>query len=63
LAIAAPDLSADRLYVTAVFAALALAGTLLGARTASRAHPEVLRRVFGMLVLVVGVYTGVVAFV
>ena len=63
LAIAAPDLSTDQLYGTAVFAALALVGTLLGARTASRAHPEVLRRVFGMLVLGVGVYTGVVAFV
>ena len=63
LAIAAPDLSTDHLYGTAVFAALALVGTLLGARTASRVHPEVLRRVFGVLVLGVGVYTGVVAFV
>lgn len=57
------DLDAGRMLVTGVFAALALIGTLVGARTASRARPEVLRRVFGFLVLGVGVYTGIVAFV
>jgi uncharacterized membrane protein YfcA len=63
LTTAAADLDSGRMLVTAVFAALALIGTLLGARTASRARPEVLRRVFGCLVLGVGVYTGIVAFV
>jgi len=44
--------------VTAIFAGLALLGTLAGARTASRARPEMLRRAFGGLILAVGVYTG-----
>lgn len=45
--------------MTAAFAALALAGTLAGAATASRTRPDVLRRVFGLLILLgVGVYTG-----
>ncbi len=61
LATAAADLDSGRMLVTRVFAALALIGTLVGARTAARARPEVLRRVFGFLVLGVGVYTGVVA--
>jgi uncharacterized membrane protein YfcA len=52
------DLGPDRLVVTAVFALLALVGTLAGVRTARRAPPEALRRVFGALVLAVGVYTG-----
>ncbi len=63
LTTAAADLDAGRMLVTAVFAALALIGTLVGARTASRARPEVLRRVFGFLVLGVGIYTGIAAFV
>jgi uncharacterized protein len=46
-----------------ILPALALTGTLIGARTASRARPDVLRRVFGLLVHGVGVYTGAVAFV
>jgi uncharacterized membrane protein YfcA len=49
------------MIVTTVFAALALAGTLVGARTASHVRPDVLRRVFGLLVLTVGLYTGAVA--
>src|SRR5262249_57965608 len=61
LTTAAAALDADRMLVTAVFAALALIGTLIGARTASRARPDVLRRVFGVLVLGVGVYTGAAA--
>jgi len=61
LTTAAADLNSDRMLVTAIFAALALIGTLAGARTASRARPEVLRRLFGFLVLGVGVYTGVAA--
>lgn len=63
LTTAAAALDADRMLVTAVFAALALAGTLIGARTASRARPDVLRRAFGLLVIAVGVYTGAVALV
>jgi len=63
LTTAAAGLAADRALVTAVFAALALAGTLVGARTASRARPELLRRAFGVLVLGVGVYTGAAAVV
>ncbi len=63
LTTAAADLDSGRMFVTAVFAALALIGTLVGARTASRARPEVLRRVFGCLVLGVGLYTGIAAFV
>lgn len=63
LTTAAVDLSSDRLLVTAIFAILALAGTLVGARTAARARPEVLRRAFGLLVVGVGVYTGAVALV
>jgi uncharacterized membrane protein YfcA len=58
LTTAAVALDADRMLVTAVFAVLALAGTLLGARTASRARPEVLRRAFGVLVVGVGLYSG-----
>jgi uncharacterized protein len=61
LTTASVALDADRLIVTTIFAALALAGTLIGARTASRARPEVLRRVFGLLVVAVGLYTGTVA--
>ncbi len=61
LTTAAAELDSHRMLVTAVFTALALIGTLVGARTASRARPEVLRRVFGALVLGVGLYTGVVA--
>lgn len=60
---AAMVLDGDRMLVTAVFAVLALTGTLVGARTASRARPDVLRGVFGLLVLGVGVYTGAVALV
>jgi uncharacterized membrane protein YfcA len=56
-------MAAFSMVVTAVVAALALVGTLVGVRTATRARPEVLRRVFGLLVLGVGVYTGAVAFV
>jgi uncharacterized membrane protein YfcA len=63
LTTAAVVLEPDRVLVTAVFAVLALVGTLVGARTASRARPDVLRRVFGLLVLAVGVYTGAVALV
>jgi uncharacterized membrane protein YfcA len=63
LVTAAAELNQASMVVTAVFAVLALVGTLVGARTASRARPEVLRRVFGSLVLGVGVYTGAVAFV
>ena len=63
LTTAAADLDAGRMIVTTAFATLALIGTLVGARTASRARPDVLRRVFGCLVLGVGVYTGVVAFI
>jgi uncharacterized membrane protein YfcA len=63
LTTAAAELTADRMLVTAVFAALALTGTLVGARTASRARPEVLRRAFGVLVLGVGLYTGAAALV
>jgi uncharacterized membrane protein YfcA len=63
LTTAATVLDADRMLVTAVFAVLALMGTLIGARTASRARPDVLRRVFALLVLGVGVYTGAVALV
>jgi len=59
----AAGLDPTRLAVTTVFAALALIGTLLGARTASRARPEALRRAFGVLVLAVGLYTGVAALV
>ena len=61
LVTAAAALDADRMLVTVVFAVLAVTGTLVGARTASRARPEVLRRVFGLLVLGVGVYTGAAA--
>ena len=61
LASATVSLDANRMMVTTVFATLALAGTLIGARTASRARPEVLRRVFGLLVVAVGLYTGTVA--
>jgi uncharacterized membrane protein YfcA len=60
---AAADLDSGRILVTVVFAALALVGTLAGAATASRARPDVLRRAFGVLVLSVGVYTGVAALV
>jgi uncharacterized membrane protein YfcA len=63
LTTAAATLHGDRMLAIALFAALALAGTLIGARTASRARPEVLRRVFGVLVVAVGVYTGAVALV
>ena len=63
LTTAATDLDSHRMLVIAVFAALALIGTLVGAHITSRARPEVLRRVFGLLVLGVGVYTGVVALV
>jgi uncharacterized membrane protein YfcA len=63
LTTAAAVLDPDRMLVTGVFAVLALMGTLIGARTASRARPDVLRRVFGLLVLGVGVYTGAVALV
>jgi uncharacterized membrane protein YfcA len=63
LATAAAALDPASMVVTAVFAALAVVGTLVGARTASRARPDVLRRAFGLLVLGVGVYTGAVAFV
>lgn len=63
LTTAAVELTSDRMLVTAVFAALALVGTLVGARTTSRARPEVLQRVFGLLVLGVGLYTGAVALV
>jgi uncharacterized membrane protein YfcA len=63
LTTAAPAFDPERMLVTAVFAGLALTGTLIGARTAPRARPEVLRRVFGLLVLGVGVYTGAVALV
>jgi uncharacterized membrane protein YfcA len=58
LTTAAADLTAERMPVTAVFAALALVGTLAGARTASRARPEALRRAFGVLVLAAGAYAG-----
>ena len=61
LTTASVALDADRMIVTTVFAALARAGTLIGARTASRARPDVLRRAFGLLVLAVGVYTGAAA--
>jgi uncharacterized membrane protein YfcA len=61
LTAAAGDLDPPRMLVTAVFAALTLAGTLVGARTASRTRPEVLRRAFGLLVLGVGLYTGATA--
>jgi uncharacterized membrane protein YfcA len=54
-------LDAHRMIVTTVFTALALAGMLIGARTASRARPDVLRRVFGVLVIAVGLYTGAIA--
>jgi uncharacterized membrane protein YfcA len=63
LATAAATLAPGHILVTAVFAGFALVGTLAGARTASRAHPDVLRRAFGVLVLGVGVYTGAAAFV
>jgi uncharacterized membrane protein YfcA len=63
LATAAAELSADRVPVIALFAALALIGTLVGARTSSRARPELLRRAFGGLVLGVGLYTGAAALV
>jgi len=58
LAAAATALEPAHAGVTAVFAGLALLGTLAGARTASRARPEMLRRAFGLLVVAVGVYTG-----
>lgn len=58
LTTAAGSLTAEQWPATALFAALALAGALAGARTASRARPELLRRAFGLLVLGVGVYTG-----
>jgi uncharacterized membrane protein YfcA len=61
LTTASVALDADHMIVTTVFAALALAGTLVGARTASHVRPDVLRRVFGLLVLTVGLYTGAVA--
>jgi len=63
LTTAAAGLAADRVVVTAVFAALALASTLVGARMASRARPELLRRAFGLLVVGVGLYTGAAAIV
>lgn len=63
LTTAAAALDTGGMLVTAVFAALALVGTLAGARTASRTRPDVLRRVFGVLVLAVGVYTGAAALV
>ncbi len=60
---AASDLDPARVVVTAVFATVALAGTLVGARTAPRARPAALRRAFGVLVLGVGLYTGADALV
>ena len=63
LTTAAAALDAHRMFVTAVFAVLALTGTVVGARTASRARPDVLRRVFGLFILGVGMYTGAVFFV
>ena len=60
---AAADVDSGRMPVTAAFAALALVGTLAGAATTSRARPDVLRRAFGVLVVGVGVCTGVVALV
>ena len=61
LTTAAIHLDSGRTLVTAVFAVLALVGTLVGARTASHTRPDVLRRVFGLLILGIGVYTGAVA--
>jgi uncharacterized protein len=58
LVAATTALDPGHVVVTTVFAGLALLGTLAGARTASRARPEVLRRAFGVLVVAVGVYTG-----
>ena len=63
LTTAAVALDADRMIVTGVFATLALTGTLIGAHSASRARPDALRRVFGLLVVAVGVYTGAVALI
>jgi uncharacterized protein len=63
LTTAAVAFDAERALVTVVFAALALTGTLIGARTAAHARPDVLRRAFGLLVLAVGVYTGAAALV
>jgi uncharacterized membrane protein YfcA len=55
---AATALEPAHVVVTFVFTGLALLGTLAGARTASHARPEMLRRAFGVLVIAVGVYTG-----
>jgi uncharacterized membrane protein YfcA len=63
LVAAATALDPAQVVVTAIFAGLASLGTLAGAWTASRARPEVLRRAFGVLVVVVGVYTGAAVFI
>ena len=58
LVAAATALEPAQVGVTAIFAGLAVLGTLAGARMGSRARPEMLRRAFGILVVAVGVYTG-----
>jgi uncharacterized membrane protein YfcA len=58
LTTAAAELTSEGLLVTAGFAVLALAGTLLGARTSPRMRPDVLRRGFGLLLVAVGLFTG-----
>jgi len=55
---AASALESQHAALIATFAAIAIAGSLLGARTANRIRPEALRRGFGLLVLLVGLYTG-----
>ena len=55
---AATTLDPAQVGVTTIFVGLAVLGTLAGARTGSRARPELLRRAFGILVVAVGVYTG-----
>lgn len=40
------------------FTVVTVAGSLLGARLASRTHPQLLERVFGVVLVLVGLYTG-----
>ena len=44
--------------VIGVFTTVAVIGSLLGARSATRARPETLRIAFAVLIVVVGLYTS-----
>ena len=52
------NLLRHEIWVVATFTALAVAGSLVGAWTGRRTRPAALRRVFALLVIGVGIYTG-----